>query len=583
MRHGLLHPKVWLGGTFLALLLLGGAALYFRPRGGGGEPREADPWFEDVTDRVGVDFVHDAGDLSKWWLPQINGSGVAVFDFDGDGLPDLYFLNFGGPGSGKTNRLYKNVTRDGVLKFKDVTAGSGLGIDGYNTGVIVGDVNNDGLPDVVVTQYGGVRLFLNQGNGTFKDVTEQSGLKNPLWAASANLFDFDRDGFLDLVVVNYLVDDPTHVCLNQKGERTYCGPLTFPGTVTKLFRNVGRDGKGVRFEDVTIKAGLASKTGTGLGVYCADFTGDGWPDIFIANDAKPNHLWVNQKDGTFKEEAYLRGIAVPENSLPQAGMGVAVGDVDGDGLLDVYVTHLARETNTLWKQGPERGTFADRTGRCGLLGTDWRGTGWGTLLADFDQDGWPDIAIVNGAVNQGTATPNPALGPHFQQFSERNQLFRNLGGGTFGDVSERNPPFCGTPNVARGLAAGDLDGDGALDLVITTINDRARVFRNVARNRGHWLLVRALDPRLKRDAYGAEVVVEAGGRKLLRVINPGAGFQSSSDPRAHFGLGAADRYDAVHVLWPDGLAETFPSGPADRPLTLRRGEGTPRSRPPVER
>src|SRR5262249_40797275 len=298
---------------------------------------------------------------------EVEGAVWGVADGGGGGRLALSFRTSGGPGSGKINRLYKNVTRDGVLKFKDVTEGSGLGIDGYNTGVIVGDVNNDGLPDVVVTQYGGVRLFLNQGNGTFKDVTQDAGLKNPLWAASANLFDFDRDGYLDLVVVNYLVDDPTHVCLNKKGERTYCGPLMFPGTVTKLFRNLGRDGKGVRFEDVTVKAGLAAKTGTGLGVYCADFTGGGWPDIFIANHAKPNHLWVNQKDSTFKEEAYPRGIAVAENALPQAGMGVAVGDVDGDGLLDVYVTHLAIETNTLWKQGPERGTFTDRTGRCGLL------------------------------------------------------------------------------------------------------------------------------------------------------------------------------------------------------------------------
>src|SRR5207248_8990495 len=254
-----------------------------------------------------------------------------------------------------------------------------------------------------------------------------------------------------------------------------------------LFRNRGRDGKGVRFEDVTVRAGLAARPGTGLGVYCADFTGDGWPDIFIANDAKPNHLWVNQKDGTFKEEAYQRGIAVNENGAHQAGMGVAVGDVDGDELLDVYVTHLAVEYNTLWKQGPQRGTFADRTGKFGLLRTDWRGTGWGTLLADFDQDGWPDIAIANGAVNPGTATPNPALGPPLEQFSERNQLFRNLGGRTFGDVSPLNAPFCGTPNVARGLTAGDLDGDGALDLVLTTVANRARVFRNVARNRGHWL------------------------------------------------------------------------------------------------
>jgi hypothetical protein len=194
-------------------------------------------------------------------------------------------------------------------------------------------------------------------------------------------------------------------------------------------------------------------------------------------------------------------------------------------------------------------------------------------MGDFDQDGWPDIAVVNGAVSRGTPTPNPALGPHFQEFSERNQLFRNEGQGQFRDVSGLNRPFCGTPNVARGLAVGDLTGEGALDLVISTVAGRARVFRNVARSRGHWLLVRAVDPRFHRDAYGAEVVVEVGERRLLRIINPGDSYQSSSDPRAHFGLGKADRFDAIHVLWPDGLAEVFPGGDADRVLPLRRGDG----------
>ena len=558
--------------TFAALVLaaLGGMLVLFGVRDAA-SPSAGGAWFEDVSDKVGFHFVHDAGDVSKWEMPQIHGSGVAVLDFDGDGRLDIYVLNFGGPDSRSINRLYKNMP-DGT--FKDVTAGSGLGIAGYNTGVIVGDINNDGLPDVIVTQYGGVKLFLNRGNGVFEDVTEESGLKNPLWGTSANLVDYDKDGWLDLVIANNVEFDPSRVCKNGELKRDYCGPQMFSGTVTKLFRNLGAQGKGVRFQDVTVEAGLAKAPGPGLGVYCADFNGDGWPDILIANDNKPNHLWINQKNGTFTEEAHLRGIALNSMGVAEANMGIAVGDISGSGLFDIYITHLVTERHTLWQQGPKRGYFADRTARAGLLDSGWRGTGFGTVMADFDQDGWLDIALVNGAVTRGTSTPNASLGEHFMEFSQRNQLFRNLGKGKFRDVSDLNRAFCGTPNVARGLAAGDLDGDGALDLVVTTVADRARIFRNVAKDRGHWLLVQALDPRLKRDAYGAEVVVQAGQRRWLRIVNPGDSYQSSSDPRAHFGLGDAARYDAVEVLWPDGLAETFAGGAADRVLVLRRGEGT---------
>jgi hypothetical protein len=612
---------LWVIGSVLLLSALAGGAvlLWLRPAGSpDAGAADTEPWFEDVTCKVGVHFVHDAGDLSKYQQPQIHGSGVALFDFDGDGRLDIYLLTFGGPDSRSTNRLYKNMP-DGT--FQDVTEGSGLGIAGYSTGVAVGDVNNDGWPDVLVTGYGGIRLFVNNGNGTFTDVTEQAGLKNPLWAASANFFDYDRDGWLDLVVVNYLENDPSRVCHSRSGERDYCGPAVFHGTVSKLFHNLGplppnpsppkrgrgekdcpltpnpsppKRGRGenegkplaprggergggerglVRFQDVTVASGLARLPGPGMGVCCADFNGDGWPDIFIANDGQPNCLWINQKNGTFTEEAFNRGIARDGMGQAQAGMGIAIGDVDGDGLFDIYVTHLDIEQNTLWQQGPQRGQFRDRTARSGLLTREWPGTGFGTLMGDFDQDGWLDLAVVNGAVLRGTSIRNPALGAHLQYYGERNQLFRNEGQGKFQDVSRWNNPFCAVANVARGLACGDLDGDGALDLVVTTVAGPARVFRNATRSRGHWLLVRALDPRLRRDAYGAEVRVQAGTRQWLRIVNPGESFQSSSDPRVHFGLGEAAHYDAVHVLWPDGRAEVFPGGAADQLRVLRRGEG----------
>jgi enediyne biosynthesis protein E4 len=564
---------VWrLSGALVALLIAAGAFLWTDPIG---VWNDRETWFADVSDAVGIDFMHDAGDLSKYQLVQLHGSGVALFDFDGDGWLDIYLLTQGGPSSTSINRLYRNMG-DGT--FKDVTAGSGLGFAGYSTGVAIGDVNNDGWPDVLVTQYGGVKLFLNRGDGSFADVSKESGLANPQWGSSASFVDYDKDGWLDLVIVNYLDIDPNKVCHNADGLRAYCGPNWFPGTVTRLFRNLtgaaGHPGGGVRFEDVTVKAGLAKAPGPGLGVYCADFNGDGWPDIFVANDGKPNHLWINQGDGAFTEQAILYGLAVDAMGQAQAGMGVAAGDVDGDGRFDLYVAHLSTEHNTLWQQQARRGQFQDRTAHAGLLRSDWRGTGFGTLMGDFDQNGWLDIAVVNGAAFRYTLTPNPDLGDHLKDYSERNQLFRNEGLGKFRDISRHNVAMCGTPNVARALAAGDLDGDGALDLVYTTVAGRARVLRNIARRRGHWLLARAFDPRLKRDAYGAEVTVRAGGRALLRIVNPADSFQSSSDPRAHFGLGAAGQYESIQVRWPDGLVEVFPGGPADRIVVLQRGGGT---------
>jgi hypothetical protein len=539
-----------------------------------GTAEQDPPWFVDATSAFGLNFVHDPGPTDSYFMPQSMGSGCA-FIHDGDGTLYIYLLHQGGP-QGKKNQLYKQMP-DGT--FKDVSQGSGLDISGYSTGVAVGDVNNDGLPDVLVTQYGGIKLFLNRGGGHFEDVTEKAGLENPFWAMSAAFLDYDRDGLLDLVVVNYVDFDPKKECTSMKGHRDYCGPKYFRGQVSKLFRNRGPQSSedGVpRFEDVSLASEIGLKPGPGLGVVCADFNGDGWPDIFVANDGEANRLWINQQNGTFKDEAASRGVGYTVMGNTYAGMGVAIGDVAGTGMLDLFVTHLDSETHTLWRQGP-RGQFKDQTSPAGLLAGHWRGTGWGTLMADFDFSGSLHIAIVNGRVFRGSEASNTGLG-FWETYADKNQLFANDGTGVFRDVSLANPGFCGVWNVGRGLACADIDKDGAPDLLVTSIGGPARLFKNVAPKRGHWLKVRAIDPKLKRDAYGAEVRVRCGKREWLRLINPAQSYLSSSSPIAFFGLGQVERVDSIEVTWPDKTGrprEVFGPGPVDQDRVLRRGEGEP--------
>jgi len=537
------------------------------------EVRDGSPWFRDVTRERGLDFVHDAGSPGAYFLPQLMGSGAALFDFNGDGHLDIYLLQNGGPQSGSVNRLYQQMD-DG--HFKDVSKGSGLDIAGYNMGVAVGDINNDGWPDLLVTQYGGVKLFLNNGNGTFRDITREAGLDNPLWGASAVFFDYDRDGWLDLVLVNYLDYSPSRQCGGAGGTRDYCNPNEFAGTVTRLFHNrgipAGAKARAVRFDDATASSGLARKAGPGLGVLCADFNGDGWPDIFVTNDGRPNHLWINQKDSTFREEALSRGLAFNGMGNAPANMGIALGDVDGDNLFDVFVTHLTSETHALWRQGP-RGLFLDRAAAAGLAGADCRGTGFGTILEDFNGDGALDLAIANGRVIRAKASAAASPDRFWEPYAEPNHLFAGDGAGHFRNLTHENTPFCGTAGVFRGLACGDVDGDGAVDLLVTQVAGPARLFRNVVSPRGHWLGIRVFDPALKRDAYGAEVTVQTTSGRQRRWVNAGASYLCSHDPRISFGLGTASRVESIQVRWPDGKEEIFAGRAADQWITLRKGGG----------
>lgn len=552
-----------------AAVCLFGVACRPSPPASAPKPAPA-PWFVDVTAEVGLDFVHDPGPVGNYFLPGLLGGGCAVFDFDGDERLDILLLQNAGPKSKSTNRLYRQ-TPDG--RFADVSAGSGLDYAGYCQGVAIGDVNNDGRPDVLITEYGGARLFLNNGDGTFADVTKEAGLKNPHWGTSAAFLDYDRDGWLDLVIVNYVDYNPAKVCRHASGLPEFCAPSNFPGAPAKLYCNLGTVAvRRVGFEDVSVKSGLAAKPSAGLGVVCADFDGDRWPDIFVANDAKPNHLWINQHDGTFKEEAVQRNVAFNGAGGAEANMGIALGDVDGDGLFDIFIPHLTEETHRLWRQGP-RGHFQEQTAAARLMDLAGRSTGFGALFGDLDNDGAPDLVLVNGRVTRGVVGRPVPPEQFWHPYREMNQLYANDGRGHFRDISATNEPLCRVSMVARGLACGDMRNVGALDLLVTRVDGRAHLFRNAVVNRGHWLTVRAVDPALRRDAYGAEVTVRAGERRWVRWLNPAYSYLSSNDPRAHFGLGSAANIDAIAVVWPDGTEEEFPGTPADQALTVTKGTG----------
>ena len=535
------------------------------------KPVASPAWFQDATKASGVDFVHDSGATGAYFMPESIGSGGALLDFDNDGRLDLYLVHCVPPSSASRNRLYQQQP-DGT--FRDVSAGSGLDVTGHGMGVAVGDVNNDGLPDVLLTEFGAARLFVNRGGGKFQEVTKEAGIENTRWGMSAAFFDFDRDGWLDLVVANYVDYAPTQKCFDTRGVQEYCGPQGMAGTVTRLFRNRGAAGR-VAFEDVTIPSGLAAKPGPGMGVVCADFDGDRWPDIFVADDGQANRLFINRRNGTFSEEALVRGVAFNALGGTAANMGIALGDVDGDAAFDLFVTHLAWEQHSLWKQGP-RGLFQEQTAAAGLINPQWRGTGFGAVFADFDHDGDLDLALANGAIKRIADSAKTSGDASFwSAYAQRNQAFANDGAGRFRDVSLANPDFSGSAAVGRGLATGDLNNDGAPDLVVMNTGAPAKILRNVATNRGHWLTLRAILPALGgRDAYGAEIVVEAGARRWWGLVQPGSSYLVSNDPRVHVGLGQATAVDRIRVVWSDGSEENFPGGPVDRFVLLQKGAGS---------
>ncbi len=544
------------------------------------------PLFREAAAETGLDFQHFIGSTGHYYMPEIMGAGVALFDYDGDGDLDVFLVQGTMLEPGKSpaesrfppspdwkpgNRLFRNdLIPSGKLHFTDVTEAAGLARVGYGMGAAVGDYNNDGFPDLYVTNFGPNVLYRNNGNGTFTDVTREAGVDDPRWSSSAAFVDYDRDGLLDLYVANYLdfTVRGNKDCYDPTGQRDYCTPRAYRPVPDRLFRNLGNG----KFQDVTERAGLGAAVAPGLGVVCADFNGDGWPDLYVANDTAANLLWINQGNGTFKEAGLLSGVAYAADGMARAGMGVTAGDFDGDGYEDLLVTNLTREGSTLF-HNDGHGNFQDVAMQTGVHTPSFPFTGFATQFFDYDHDGWLDLFTANGAV-----TIVEALRGSPYPFHQKNQLFHNEAGARFRDVSAEAGPAFALSEVSRGAAFGDIDNDGDIDIVVTNNNGPVRLLLNQTIENGsrrHWLELRLQAAKGNRDALGARVAVLREGEKpLWRRVHTDSSYLSASDVRVHFGLGERPAIQSVLVEWPDGSKERFDAQP-DRLLTLRQGAGQP--------
>jgi len=537
--------------------------------------------FTDRAAEAGLVFTHQNGMTGKLYMPEMMGPGVALIDYDNDGRMDVFLVQGGPlgpdakPDPAHGSRLFHNDSWTGPdgkrhLHFTDVTEKSGIRPAGYGMGVAVGDYDNDGYPDLYLTGLGWGQLWHNNGNGTFTDVTAKSGTANPHWGVSATFFDYDRDGFLDLYVGNYLnyAFATARVCNSAAGKPSYCGPVTADAVPGRLFHNRG-DGT---FEDVTARAGLLSAYGPGLGVVADDLDGDGWPDLYVANDESGNQLWINQHDGTFKEVALVAGCALSPDGNPQASMGIDAGDYDGDGRDDLAMDNLTGEGDALYRNlGGQQ--FDDGSIASGLRQASLAFTGFGLAWLDYDNDSWLDLLVVNGAVlpieaQQSAGEPLP--------LKQTKQLFHNLGNGKFAEVSREAGPVFAIPEVSRGAAFGDIDNDGAPDVVVANNNGPARLLMNNLGGTAHWLGLRLLTGKPGRDALGARVeILRPGQKSLWRRARADGSYASANDPRVLAGLANRPEVSGVVVHWPSGRIEAFAAGAVkvDAYTTLREGTG----------
>ncbi len=526
--------------------------------------------FRDIVAEAGITFQQNSDPEKKYILESMSG-GVGLLDFDNDGLLDIYFVNSltvetaADPRAARS-ALYKNL---GGLEFADVAEEAGVAYPGWGMGICTADVDGDGWQDFYVTTVGPDRLYRNRGDGTFEEVAERWGIIADGWSAGCGFADYDRDGDLDLFVSRYVRVDLDSLPEFGKGKFcTYrgiavqCGPRGLPGTGDLLFRN---DGPG-RFREVGREAGVADPDELfGLGIAWLDDNEDGWPDLFVANDTGANLLYRNKKDGTFEEVAFPLGVAVSEDGGEQGCMGVAVGDYTNDGRFSLFVTNFSEEYNAFYRR--EEGYFTDVSFRSATAASSLPYVGWGTAFIDYDNDGWLDLVAVNGhvypqmdSVKMGASAP----------YRQRKLFYRNRRDGTFEEIGERLGPAFTHESVSRGLAMGDLDNDGRLDLVVNNLDGGPQILRNEVPSPGNWLLIELEGKGRMTDGIGAVVTVHAGGSVQKRLVRSGTAYLSQDDMRQHFGLGASAKADSVEVLWPDGTTTSKPNVAANQLLVVRQ-------------
>ena len=587
--HNRVKYRFWTAVLTAGLL---GQVLFDAPfTGGSGPGRTADNSgvFADKAGDAGIKFTHFNGMSGERYYVETVGSGAALFDYDNDGDLDLFVIQGAMIGPNKVlenalfppkgplplmGRLFRNDTNTAKkgaaeIKFSDVTDKAGISASGYGMGVAAGDFNNDGWVDLYITNFGGAQLWMNDGDGTFSETTAKAGLNVLGWPVSASFLDYDRDGWLDLFVGNYVNFSFSNLkkCFSAGGAVDYCGPLSYSPLPNHLFHNRG-DGT---FEDVSIKSRTGLEFGGALGVVGADFNDDGWLDIYVANDERSNLLWVNQGDGTFSNQAMLAGCALNKDGIPQSSMGVDAGDYDNDGDEDIIVDNLSGEYATLYVN--EKGWFEDRSHESGVMLPTAPFTGFGAAFLDFDNDGWLDILIVNGAVT--TIESLARVGDPYP-LGQTKVLLRNLGNGTYEDVSQLAGPAFKSVEVSRGAAFGDVDNDGDTDVVLVNNNGPLRLLVNSVGQQKQWLGLRMVGDKVNRDMVGTRVALfREGGPTLWRRARADGSYASSNDPRVLFGLRDSTRITKIRALWVSGRVEEWNDIPVNAYTTLREGTGKP--------
>ncbi len=526
--------------------------------------------YTNVRQAAGITFKQDSTQTDQKHYLETMGTGLGWIDYDQDGLLDLYFVQSAATESYKPpqplrSALYHN---NGDGTFTDVTEKAGVAAEGlYGQGVAVGDFDNDGYPDLYVTGYGRSILYHNNGNGTFTDVTEKAGVADQGgWATSAGWFDYDKDGYLDLVVLNYIQWTPqTNIWCGEHrpGYRSYCHPDNYKGQRIKLYHN-NRDGT---FSDVSEKSDVGIPEAKGMGVVLADFNNDGWPDIAVANDTWPNFLFINKHDGTFKDISFSSGVAASEDGKYEAGMGIDAADVDGDGWLDIYVTHLDFELNRLYRNNHDE-TFDDATFSSGIGNKAILLSGLTMKFFDYDNDGWTDICQVSGAMLDNINLYHTEV-----TYKEPKLMFRNLGHGKFDKVSDQLGPDFMRPIAGRGMAAADFDNDGDIDMAIVDRGDFPELLRNDGGNANHWLEVLLIGTKSNRDGVGASLSLVSDGFTQVKQSQGGMGYMSASDRRIHFGLGKRKSIESLEITWPSGTVEKLSNVPINQIIAVKEGAG----------